>query len=58
MKYYKIIFGDWTETVGRQTNKTNMMKDARTYCRMWNIPEGIKEIQEITQEEYERRMRQ
>ena len=54
MKYYKIIFSDYSETIGKQTNKTAMMKDARAYCRMWNLEETIKEVIEISEAEYNR----
>ena len=55
MKYYLITFTDYTETVGKQTSKAAMMKDARTYCRIWNLEEGVKEVIEISKEEYDRR---
>lgn len=55
MKYYLITFGDYSETIGKQTSKAAMMKDARQYCRMWDIECGIKEITEITEAEYNNR---
>lgn len=52
MKYYKIIFSDYSETIGKQENKTAMMKDARHYCKVWNLSETVKEVIEITEAEY------
>ena len=54
-KYYLIIFTDYSETTGKQTSKAAMMKDARTYCRIWNLEECVKEVIEISEEEYNRR---
>lgn len=55
MKYYKIIFSDYSETTGKQTSKAAMLKDARQYCRAWNLEETVKEVIEITEEEYNSR---
>lgn len=55
MKYYKIIFSDYSETIGKQTSKAAMLKDARQYCRVWNLEETVKEVIEITEEEYNSR---
>ena len=55
MKYYIVIFSDFSETVGKQTSKSAMMKDARMYCKMWNLSETVREVKEITPEEYESR---
>lgn len=52
MKYYKIIFSDYSETIGKQANKAAMEKDARAYCRAWNLEETIKEVIEIAETEY------
>lgn len=52
MKYYKIIFSDYSETIGKQKNKTAMLKDARIYCKQWNLTETVKEIIEISETEY------
>lgn len=57
MKYYKIIFSDYSETIGKQANKAAMMKDARQYCRLWNIEETVQEVVEITETEYNERSR-
>ena len=57
MKYYKIIFSDYSETIGHQTSKAAMLKDARRYCRIWNLTETVKEVIEITPEEYEQSKR-
>lgn len=57
MKYYLITFSDWSETIGKQANKAAMMRDARKYCRMWDLTETVREIQEITEEEYTRRLK-
>ena len=55
MKYYLIIFSDYSETIGKQTTKAAMMKDARAYCRAWNLTETVKEVREITEKEYNSR---
>jgi hypothetical protein len=52
MKYYKIIFSDYSETIGKQTSKAAMLKDAKAYCRAWDLTETIKEIIEISETEY------
>lgn len=52
MKYYKIIFSDYSETIGKQANKAAMEKDARAYCRAWNLEETVKEVIEITETDY------
>ena len=57
MKYFLITFSDYSETIGKQTSKAAMMKDARQYCRMWNLSETVKEVKEITAEEYNSRKR-
>lgn len=55
MKYYLVIFSDYSETVGKQTNRAAMERDARQYCKMWGLSETVREVQEITAEEYSRR---
>ena len=55
MKYYKIIFSDYSETIGKQKNAATMLKDAHLYCKMWNLEETPREIIEITPEEYNER---
>ena len=57
MKYYKIIFSDYSETIGKQTSKTAMLKDARLYCKQWNLTETIKDIIEISETEYKNKLR-
>lgn len=57
MKYYKIIFSDYSETIGTQKNKSEMMKDARHYCQIWNLSETVREVIEITEAEYNSRKR-
>lgn len=52
MKYYKIIFSDYSETTGKQTSRAAMEKDARLYCKMWNLSETIREVIEISETEY------
>jgi len=52
MKYYKIIFSDYSETIGKQANKAAMLKDARQYCIAWNLEETVKDVIEITETEY------
>lgn len=55
MKFYKIIFSDYSETIGKQENRAAMEKDARLYCKMWNLSETVREVIEITEEEYKTR---
>lgn len=57
MKYYLIIFSDYSETIGKQTSRAAMLKDARSYCRQWNLAETIKDVIQITEEEYNSRKR-
>ena len=57
MKFYKIIFSDYSETIGKQTNRAAMERDARKYCRMWNLSETVREVVEITETEYNERTR-
>lgn len=57
MKYFLVIFSDYSETIGKQKSKAAMMKDARQYCRMWNLSETVREVMEITEEEYNSRKR-
>lgn len=52
MKYYKIIFSDYSETIGKQENKQKMIRDARHYCKIWNLSETVKDVFEITETEY------
>ena len=55
MKYYLVIFSDYSETVGKQTNRAAMERDARQYCKTWGLSETVREVTEITAEEYSRR---
>ena len=55
MKYYKIIFSDYSETIGKQTSRQAMERDARQYCKMWNLSETVREVVEITAQEYSER---
>ena len=57
MKYFKIIFSDYRETTGKQTSKSAMIKDARHYCKIWNLSETVREVIEITETEYNERTR-
>lgn len=57
MKFYKIIFSDYSETIGKQANRAAMERDARKYCRMWNLSETVREVVEITETEYNERTR-
>ena len=57
MKFYKIIFSDYSETIGKQANRAAMERDARKYCRMWNLSETVREVVEITEAEYNERTR-
>lgn len=52
MKYFKIIFSDYSETTGKQTTRANMERDARKYCKMWNLSETVREVIEISEAEY------
>lgn len=52
MKYYRIIFSDYSETIGKQENKQKMIRDARHYCKIWNLTETVKYVFEITETEY------
>lgn len=52
MKYYKIVFSDYSETVGKQTSRAAMEKDARHYCKIWNLSETVREVIEISEAEY------
>lgn len=57
MKYFKIIFSDYTETIGKQETKQKMIADARLYCKIWNLSETIKEVVEISETEYNEKNR-
>lgn len=57
MKYYLILFTDCTDTIGKQTSKTAMMKDAKHYCKAWGLDCTVQNIIEITEEEYNSRIR-
>lgn len=57
MKYFKIIFSDYSETIGKQTSRAAMERDARKYCKMWNLSETIREVIEISESEYNDRSR-
>lgn len=57
MKYYKIVFSDYSETIGKQTSKTAMLRDARLYCKQWRLSETIKEVVEISETEYNSKLR-
>jgi len=53
MRYYKVIFSDYSETVGKQENKQKMLADARLYCKMWNLSETVRDVLEISEKEYQ-----
>ena len=57
MKYYKIIFSDYSETIGKQQNKALMERDAMHYCDIWNLSETVKEVIEISESEYNSKLR-
>jgi hypothetical protein len=57
MRYYQINFTDGTDTIGKQVNKAAMRKDANLYCRQWQLEERVESIIEITEEEYNSRLR-
>jgi len=52
MKYYRIIFSDYSETIGTYKNKTEAEKGGRHYCKIWNLDISFREAIEITEEEY------
>ena len=52
MKYYKIFFSDYSETIGKAANKREMQKNANLYVKQWNLTEKITDIQEISETEY------
>ncbi len=56
MKYYLITFSDYSETIGKQSSKAAMMKDAKAYCRAWDLAETVTEIKEISEAEYNSRL--
>lgn len=57
MKFFLITFSDYTETIGKQTSKSAMLKDARLYCKRWNLDCNVKDVTEITEAEYISRLR-
>ena len=52
MKYYKIIFSDYSETIGTAASKAEALKNGRHYCKIWNLSETVREVIEITEAEY------
>ena len=52
MRFYQINFTDGTDTIGKQTNKAAMRKDANLYCRQWQLDARVESIIEITEAEY------
>lgn len=57
MKYYLVTFSDYSETIGKNENITKMRADANRYCKMWNLSETVREIIEISENEYNARLR-
>ena len=57
MKYFLITFSDYSETIGKQTSRAAMERDARQYCKLWNLTETVREVAEITEAEYNARKR-
>ncbi len=57
MRYYLISFSDYSETIGKAKNRNDMLRDANAYCRAWNLSETIRDVREITEEEYNSRKR-
>lgn len=57
MKYYIVIFSDYSETIGTAKSAAEMMKSARHYCKLWNLAETPREVIEITETEYNARKR-
>ena len=55
MKYYLITFSDYTETIGTAKNKRDMERDARAYCRRWGLIETVRDVSEISADEYNAR---
>lgn len=52
MRYYKIIFSDYSETIGTAANKAEALKNGRHYCKIWNLSETVREVVEISENEY------
>ena len=57
MKYYLISFSDYSDTIGKAANKTEMRKSANLYCRQWQLDCKVSEIVEISEAEYNSRKR-
>lgn len=55
MKYFKVIFSDYSETVGEYKTRADAERGARHYCEVWNLSETVREVSEITLEEYSRK---
>ena len=55
MKYFLITFSDYTETRGTARTKKDMERDARAYCRAWNLSETVRDVSEISSDEYNAR---
>jgi hypothetical protein len=52
MKYFKVIFSDYSETIGTYKTKTEAEKGARHYCKIWNLDIVPREVIEISESEY------
>lgn len=57
MKYYLILFSDYTDTIGIAKNKTEMRKNANLYCRQWQLECVVSDVVEISETEYNSRKR-
>ena len=57
MKYYLITFSDYSETIGKNDNITKMRADANRYCKMWGLSETVRDITEISENEYNEKLR-
>ena len=50
--YYRVIFTDYSDTVGYANNMSAMRADANRYIRMWNLDIAVREIVAISETEY------
>ena len=57
MKYYLITFSDYSETIGKAANTTEMRNQAKAYCKAWNLTETVSDIIEISESEYNNKLR-
>ncbi len=53
--YYKVIFSDFSDTVGYAKNMSAMRADANRYIRMWDLDISVSQIVAISESEYKNR---